>query len=93
MNDSRLRDAIPRLDRRVQPSPCMPSSDEYLDGIVRALERNARTTSARLDRALRLSAPKKRLVDVFAISDVHYDHGGAKEWAASLSKTAYRDVR
>ena len=47
-----------RLDRRVQPLPHMPSRDEYLDGIVRALERNARTTSARLDRALRLSAPK-----------------------------------
>jgi hypothetical protein len=29
--------------------PHMPSRDEYLDGIVRALERNARTTSARLD--------------------------------------------
>ena len=51
----------------------MRSRDEYLDGIVRALERNARTTSARLDRALRSSAPKKRIVDVFAISDVHAD--------------------
>ena len=28
---------------------------------------------------------------VFAVSDVHYDHPGAKEWAASLSKTAYKD--
>ena len=72
MNHSRLRDATPRLDRRVPPSH-MLSRDEYLDGIVRALERNARTTSARLDRALRSSAPKKRIVDVFAISDVHAD--------------------
>ena len=28
---------------------------------------------------------------VFAVSDVHYDHAGAKEWAAALSRTAYRD--
>ena len=28
---------------------------------------------------------------VFAVSDVHYDHPGAKEWAASLSRTAYKD--
>jgi len=28
---------------------------------------------------------------VFAVSDVHYDHPGAKEWARNLSKTAYKD--
>lgn len=28
---------------------------------------------------------------IFAVSDVHFDHPGAKEWAASLSKTAYKD--
>ena len=28
---------------------------------------------------------------VFAVSDVHYDHPGAKEWAQSLSRTAYQN--
>ena len=28
---------------------------------------------------------------VFAVSDVHYDHAGAKEWAARLSTTEYRN--
>ena len=28
---------------------------------------------------------------IFACSDVHYDHPGAREWVASLSLTAYRD--
>ena len=28
---------------------------------------------------------------VFAVSDVHFDHPGAKEWGQSLSKTAYKD--
>uniref|UniRef100_A0A7S4BN38 Calcineurin-like phosphoesterase domain-containing protein n=1 Tax=Chrysotila carterae TaxID=13221 RepID=A0A7S4BN38_CHRCT len=26
---------------------------------------------------------------VFAVSDVHYDHAGAREWASALSRTAY----
>ena len=28
---------------------------------------------------------------VFAVSDVHYDHPGAKEWGQKLSKTAYQN--
>ena len=28
---------------------------------------------------------------MFAVSDVHYDHAGAKEWAARLSTTEYRN--
>ena len=28
---------------------------------------------------------------VFAVSDVHYDHPGAREWASALSRSAYQD--
>ena len=70
-----------------------PSNDELLRGRDACLEAlRAAGTARDQRRAARFEMDACRPpARVFAVSDVHYDHPGAKEWAASLSKTAYKD--
>ena len=66
---------------------------EMVNGRMSAMEALLALDSTRNRRAVErfkrdAARPPKRL---FAISDVHYDHAGAKEWASGLSTTAYKD--
>ena len=68
-----------------------PSHAELRNGrgaTLHALQQMSTARNARrLERFKRDAA--RAPARVFGVSDVHYDHPGAKEWAASLSRTAY----
>ena len=70
-----------------------PSNSELLKGRDACIRQLMQVDTARYKRRIErykrdAERPPAR---VFAVSDVHYDHPGAKEWAANLSKTAYKN--
>lgn len=70
-----------------------PSDAELLQGRHAALRALAGTDTQRHKRRAAACArdaqrPPARL---FVVSDVHYDHPGAREWADALSRTAYQN--
>ena len=70
-----------------------PSNTELLRGRDACLQALRAVGTARHQRRLeRYNRDKDRPpARVFAVSDVHYDHPGAKEWGQNLSKTAYKN--
>jgi tetratricopeptide (TPR) repeat protein len=70
-----------------------PSNNDMLkgrDACIRALMTVSTARYRRRVERFKRDAERKP-ARVFAVSDVHYDHPGAKEWAANLSKSAYKD--
>ena len=70
-----------------------PKNSELIRGRGSALAALASAANARHTRRIarcRLDA-ERAPARIFAVSDVHYDHPGAREWAANLSTSAYQN--